>query len=734
MRFDDFCKNVAHADVRLSLQQESPIRYVTDGLVEFVAPKLSPRRDVDLPPTPKVLVISAAGAVGKSTLARELSLTANLPYWDLAEYGPVGQGTIGGAILASVGFGGMNQVHSGLSTGHLAFVVDALDEARVKVNESSFEAFVRDLAQSAQTAPTVSFVLFGRNQIAETTWLILEDEGIDVGFYVIEPFDRDEARTYVDRRVAQLDTEAAARMQTHPQPYRDARELLLDGLERAIAGSQPNDAAIVEARDFVGYAPVLEAVSVLLSNEPNLGLLRTRLESALNDGITTDEPSRPVALLKHVVAWILEREHEAKLVANIKPALQSAADQSGWSDWESLYTAEEQCERLVAKLLDISYQSSGGLPGPLVAQYEQQLAAFLPEHPFLREGNSVFTSFLFVRSLLDGGDQADAVEAHLSSKTYKPSSLLADFYFLETQSENDEVLSLPPKHVGLLYDSLVASESDQIALRTTIEGDLDVDNLPKTTVDGEFELVNLTTLDDDEPRILSHPFITTVRPNDSFRFRRYLRDTTIAAPCIVEVGSGDSEFVIGPTVSIRARTLRLPSSTIIAGGRTKQRELGEEHDNGVVLEAENIESSVIERPVAHVELTVSWPGCEAFPWSAHASAIDREITEDDRLRTAFRRFRRIVMTLRSHSKGSLARVKHKIEHARVLKGSIGDALLRQLVTDGILVLRGNFYHLVTEQADALTGISWMDLRHGRSSERLRTYLHTFVQANAQLFA
>lgn len=735
MLFEKFCKLLPRANAGIALTSNAPVRYVTEGLVEFVAPKLAPRRDVDSPTNPKVLVVSAPGAVGKSTLAKELSRATNQPYLDLAEYGPVGQGTVGGLFTGSFGFAGVGQAHVSFTNGQLAFIVDALDEARVKVQESSFEAFVRDIAQSAQASPAVSFVLFGRNQIAETTWLILSEAGIDVGFYVIEAFDREQAKQYVDRRVVQISSDAAQRIRTHPEPFREARDLLLDRLEAAIAGSQPNEVTAAEARDFVGYAPVLEAVSVLLAGEGNLGQLRARLEREARSGAATGESDRPAALLRNVVKRILEREHEAKLVANIKPALQALAQQAGWADWARLYTVEEQCERLVAKLLDIPYQPSLVLPNQLAAQYEQQLAAWLPEHPFLREGNSVFTSFLFARAVLDITQAAD-VEAHLASRAYKPSRLFADFYFLLNRPVDGESMKIPLRHVGLLYDALLAGESDRIAVRATLEGELDSDDKDgsvDTAIDGEFELIDLTTLGEDEPRVSSRAFSTAASPDDVLRFRRYLRDATIAAPCIVELGSGEGEFEIGPAVSIRADTLRLSASRIIAGGRTRIPRLEEQHDNSVVLEADRVESSVVERPVAYVDLTVSWPGCEAFPWSAYAAQADAAIRDDPRLGRAYRRFRRIVMTLRSHSKGSLARVRHKIEHARILQGAVGEALLRRLVADGILVLRGNFYHLVPAQADTHTGISWMHLRHGRSSERLQSYLQNFVQANQALF-
>ena len=87
------------------------------------------------------------------------------------------------------------------------------------------------------------------------------------------------------------------------------------------------------------------------------------------------------------------------------------------------------------------------------------------------------------------------------------------------------------------------------------------------------------------------------------------------------------------------------------------------------------------------------------------------------------------MTLRSHSKGSLARIRHKIENQRVLQGPIGQLLLDGLVGDRILVLKDNFYHWNPESAEARVGISWMDLRGGATSAKLDSYIDAFIQGN-----
>jgi hypothetical protein len=65
---------------------ESPIgfRYVAHGLPEFVGPDLTLSTEIDQPPTPRIMIISAAGAVGKSTLAKEIAARKQSPIWDLA--------------------------------------------------------------------------------------------------------------------------------------------------------------------------------------------------------------------------------------------------------------------------------------------------------------------------------------------------------------------------------------------------------------------------------------------------------------------------------------------------------------------------------------------------------------------------------------------------------------------------------------------------------------------------
>jgi hypothetical protein len=77
----------------------------------------------------------------------------------------------------------------------------------------------------------------------------------------------------------------------------------------------------------------------------------------------------------------------------------------------------------------------------------------------------------------------------------------------------------------------------------------------------------------------------------------------------------------------------------------------------------------------------------------------------------------------------LARCCKKIDHARVLQGELGQALLARLLADGILRRSGSFYHWDPAVAAQLVGISWAQLQSGTGSNRLTEYLIRFLETS-----
>ena len=374
-------------------------RYVDHGLPEFVGPDVSPHGAIEQPDKPRVMVISAAGAAGKSTIAREIAHKRQAPIWDLADASAVGENSLTGQLTSSFGFSLAGKVSTDLKTGTLFLIIDALDEARVKANEAGFAAFIEDIATIANNGDGTSLVLLGRTQTAETTWLLLTDLNVPTSLVSIQPFTREQAKRYIEARINSFDPLAAQRIKDHPQPFVEARDLVVDQLERAVGGdSGNNDEA---AREFLGYAPVLETVAVLLAKESNYQEFIAGVKAMEKNVRQAD---RPLAILEHVVTRLLQREQKQKLQVNIKPALEAVAAHYHWDDWDSLYSPEEQRTRLLGRILEKDFNASPSLPPAVRSRYEEQLMMWLPEHPFLREGrepaNKVFESYLFAIAIV----------------------------------------------------------------------------------------------------------------------------------------------------------------------------------------------------------------------------------------------------------------------------------------------------------------------------------------------
>lgn len=91
------------------------------------------------PQSSALLLVSAPGAVGKSTLARQIAFATGAVYLDLARADPVGGNTISGGLVRS----GLYPAWEAQTT---TVLVDGLDEGRMRVTREAFEAFLQDVA------------------------------------------------------------------------------------------------------------------------------------------------------------------------------------------------------------------------------------------------------------------------------------------------------------------------------------------------------------------------------------------------------------------------------------------------------------------------------------------------------------------------------------------------------------------------------------------------------------
>lgn len=734
--FDSLLEQLPNCERLFNLKEgtsTSPveIRYVYNEMESFITPVLSIIENAPELHNCNILIISAPGAVGKSTLSKAIAIKKEAILYDLASARSVGGATISGVLHDALGGEYADEFKTYLSEGMQFVIIDALDEGRIRVTEDAFLDFLKGIGSIAESAKHVCFVLLGRTQIAEDAWLALS-ETTNPRLLAIEPFSREQANEYINNSKRNTCGENA-----FTPVFEECRKLIFDRLAFSVTGAHGGDAS----KDFLHYPPVLDVIAELLFQESNLHSLKIELETQ-----SEISQNRSLHLLKTVMIRILGREQE-KLSPNIRQKLGERANQQGWNEWNSLYATDEQCKRLLGKVLNIQVNAtSRSLPNDFVTDYEESVDEWLLHHPFLQGvdkfANSVFQSYLYARALR--GDFGDDLRDSVAAELLKPDNLqlrtrlLAEFYLDDETNKSNAPQAIKPEHFGILYDSLLSSETNKTRLRLTIEGS-EPSSAPAIEQDaeGEFEFLSFNDENEIHGETQTIPFALKVRTDSRILFTRSIRNAVVTIPCTVEFGGNTPEFEVGPSVDLNVNKLEIKSESLKVGGKTKIRP-DEADRESVILEALACDSTaLINRPTVYdrENFFVCWPGAEIFPWKDFKSELVPEgIGDSGTLHTAYIRFKRIATTFRSHGRGSLARTKNKIEHSRVLQGPVGEKLLASLVSNGILEDRGNRYSWNPAKASEHLGVSWGNLRKGECPDTLREYLTKFIQQNSDLFS
>lgn len=629
-----------------------------------------------------VWLIAAPGAVGKSTLAREICAATNAVYLDLAKATTVaGNYLVGGLVNAGL--------WSAWQAGESTLLVDALDEARLRVTQSSFEDFLADVVNVAGTRG-IPIILLGRVGIVEEAWSILNDKSrLNPPIFDIELFQPERAKTFVlaaiERLAKATDSTTNKRIYPHLEAALAAHRSVYEGAARSLVDHLTAETS-ADGRQFAGYAPVLEAVATVIAAESNPGKIDDAIESIFEGQV-----------LGRVTSEVMAREAG-------KLSTQLAATVSGLSS-SGLYEAKEQLSRLASMVLCAgSPKLPGGLPQHAVAAYEEAVQSLLPQHPFLdsrtqKPAGAVFGACILAAALTgDDTDLARAAQRFASGGPNTPNPFLLTFYKQALDGRN----VIPAEHVGLLYASLEATTGAGETVRLTAEG--------KDSLEVEMSLLR----QDDKEEI--YEFSTVA--GSELRFGRRVGGITVDAEEVdVELGDGGQFEFVAP-VTLRVRNLVLNcGELVVKPGYSKS------DDQVVYLEAAQAVANAGLRPPTvryGVKLQVAWPESMVYPWNPFAS--DGGEDPDLRMADAQRALRRLCISFRSHSKGRLARYKGKVEHFRMTKGALGVALRQRLVTDRVLSLEGTMYFLEPNALGDKVGISFQDLKLKHYSPQSRAYL------------
>lgn len=627
-----------------------------------------------------VWLIAAPGAVGKSTLAKEICALTGAVYLDLAEASTVaGNYLIGGLVYTDL--------LAAWSEGSTTIVIDALDEARLRVTQSGFEDFLADVAKVAKKG-SAPIVLLGRVGIIEEAWLLLnENSEVAAPIFDIEFFDTWQAKDFVMARLVALSQltqngsleypHLSSSLTNHAKVYDDAVTEVISGISRL---SQ------ADADRFVGYAPVLDAVAKVIAAEQNPARINEDMRRVLEGEVLTSLASE-----------ILSRE-AGKLTVQLRNAHPDFP--------ENLYTPEEQLHRLACKMLN--------LPAPPVpdvvahkhvAVYEHAVKNLLPQHPFLNGDGKGASSSVFEAAIIAAAlnnelkNVRESAEKYISSAMHTANPFLFDFYLAFDNGQSNA----PAEHLGFLLDSVVSKATTGDKVRLYVSEDVDNTLVSELIVERHNGQATSYVL-----KSPAEGLITLGR-----------KVSGVSIDCehtSVQLGLGGQLELISPTI-VQCQQLYLTCDQVVVKTDPKSTE------EVVLLEAQellagNSVSAPIVRPTAIFR--VSWPGSEAYPWTSFnvADAQGEAAHVSEGLRT----LRRLVMAFRSHSKGQLARFRDKIDHFRMLKGRVGEALLQKLIDDEIIWAEGAMYCLDANKLGAKVGISFQDAQAKEYSQQTRDYL------------
>ena len=545
-----------------------------------------------------------------------------------------------------------------------------------------------------------------RTDTAAGIELFLQNGDVPYHHYEIDYFDEGQAHEFIDKK---LDT-LSPRSRPHRhwrQPFMQARATLFGFTYRALGlhDDRPWDRPTV--RSFLGYAPVLEAMSSFLHHHSNYMALKEDIEQIFaGRGVTFPEPQR---ILIVIAEDLLHREKE-KFRQNLPVNLQQAANTIGWNEFDRLYEVDEQKKRLLQRNFPGLEDAPIGLslPPQIQSAYEESLDMWFMEHPFVGQvdgfANVVFRDYLLAWQIALQEETLlhYAIREFLMQPNQLPPPLFG--IFLLAMSTKDDTAVLHGEDVGTLYESLIAASGTPENCYLDVFGD---------GTSGDIRGVLQA------PGIGEAQF-SVLQGEKTLQFGRRIMNSVVSNVPEVHLGQGSGVVRIGPDVDIECDTLRI-------GAAEMSVEAGK---NGNVIVTAN---AYIELGGSTPRLKVyadngslvgfSWPNMR-YPWVGYQVPQGEVETLDRRVGEAFRAFCQIFKWFRRYGYDRLARSVRLLENPAIAGTGLANDILRFLISEGIIERQGSLYSVESKTLGRLR-INWTDIKARRISNEVTNLLERF---------
>ena len=682
---------------------------VDDRIDPYVPPTFS---KIEYPTeNPSIVLVSAMGASGKTMTAQALAFDTKIPMLDLAKHDAVGDRTLTGVLTDAYPTAKIGDVLAGLHQGTCAVIVDGIDEARSKINEQAFEAFLNDIIRLSSNSIGPAIVILGRSQVLLSVWCYLVDHHAAVGLIEIDQFDLPHARQYIDAYARPRDTSG----QQHG--YETARDHVLGKLGAAFRDQE--DTTPGAFLSFIGYPPVLDAIATLLKEEPNYFRIQQALSAEHTGRLESD-------LLIRISDYLLDREKRDKAIPNFIDEMISGRPREDLLR-ESLFSKDEQCARVLARALsrELDYQPicshdlNDQMKEELNARYENAVESWISGHPFLKKEedrvhNAVFAAVAVMHCVFSD------IPAYREIAYQYASDNRPTYHLLHIVQQASQERTISARAFNMLIQSCSERLRVGADIRIAISGQSWEDSpLPNGQYENTAELIIDMTFGSGEEDGFSFEGILE---SDGITLGPYLINTQVVLPCTVRLSSRLPIVVMGKC-SISALDVSVSTSDLSVQGIPWKAVGSDNEETELFIDARNIRGHAEKVSGATTHIMIQSVTHElAFPLARYFRNRGTPFGElaDEVLMERFFRLKRILMEFVSRVK-----LRQKIENRRVLRNDVSDAgerVLQGLDDKEILRLDGSFYRLDTDRSSQVLGVSWQQLREGRTSPELIAFL------------
>lgn len=669
---------------------------VKNNFRDYIEPFLTVQletKDFQEEKRPQVILISAAGATGKSTMCKHLSSELNIPVFDLGIAREVASNSLTGALVKEFG-SSFGSFQTAITTGEQSIIIDALDEGIAISGSNAINAFIDDVLTYAncKSNNSVPVIMFGRNQAVSFITDYLKSCNVDFLWLQISAFTLDQAGSYVDMKVKPADKFLSS--------YKELTEYIFDTI-----GSFVNQQSKV-SDTFLGYAPVLDAISTAIKQKNNYMALLEEYKKNNASGI--------LFILK-VIDEIIRREKEDKINAFINEIKNDLSDKEYRKAISTTYNDINQCEALMQIIQNEDYPIKISSEEQINSKFTERMRSFIEDHPFLngkRFENAVFESYVIARLMIEDPENI-YLQTYLED-IYRDAYML--FYFLVELAKDKE---LDWHYISYAYRSLNSFDNRNDYGQTAIM------QVGSST---EHEIKMMRNKDNKELSCYS-----ILDENVELKPGGIVSNLTIDSDRIDLTLDSKSTEIIPPLICI-CRNIKVSGDVFLNAPQDESD--GKGNDNRVVFECDRIDADFsnghrpsITKNNANILLSISATKKTVPPFSEYCCDLKLPDEMSDEFKNAFVKLRKILITFRSHSKGSMARYKGKVDDARISGHTIGKALIDKLLSEHIIYEKGCMYMLDRDCTALKLGLTFDKLQATYPTPQMIIFINTVLTEN-----